>query len=295
MWSAGAVARRLGIAPTTLRSWHQRYGLEPATPPPRRHRRYREQDIAVLERMAQLVAQGVVPAAAAQIARVQPDTPPGPPQRRREPGDNQSERITAQAVRGLVLAALRLDAQTLQHVLDDAFATNGIEQTWQQLCVPTLDALGRRVTPTGGCIDAILLLSWTITTSLHRATGPRRPHNRSRRALLACPAGERHSLGLEVLHAVLTVHGIDVNMLGAAVPIPVLLAAADRLRPAAVVVWSQMPRTARPTLLRNLTTLAAATIAAGPGWRHTRLPAGVLHVTNLQQAITTISQATTSL
>jgi DNA-binding transcriptional MerR regulator len=291
LWSAGAVAHRLGIAPTTLRSWHHRYGLEPVTPPPGHHRRYREQDIAVLELMARLVAHGVVPAAAARIAREQPDAAP-PPDERQPTREQLGERIAEQAVRGLVLAALRLDATTLRHVLDDAITTGGLEQTWLQLCVPALDGLGRRVTPTGGCVDAVLLLSSTISNSLHRASGIGRPRSRARRAVLACPAGERHSLGLDVLHAALATRGVDVIMLGAAVPTPVLLAAADRIRPAAVVVWSQMPRTARPTLLRDLTALTATTIAAGPGWRHTRLPAGILHVTDLRGAVTAITRAT---
>jgi hypothetical protein len=95
-------------------------------------------------------------------------------------------------------------AETLRHVLDDEFTHHGLEQAWEQLCVPALTALGRRVTPAGDCIDAILLLSWTITAGLHRATGDRSPTTRARRALLACPEGERHSLGLEVLQAALT-------------------------------------------------------------------------------------------
>ena len=32
-YSAGAVARRLGVAVTTLRTWHQRYGLGPSLHP----------------------------------------------------------------------------------------------------------------------------------------------------------------------------------------------------------------------------------------------------------------------
>ena len=38
--SAGAVARRLGVAVTTLRTWHQRYGLGPSEHVPGHHRRY---------------------------------------------------------------------------------------------------------------------------------------------------------------------------------------------------------------------------------------------------------------
>lgn len=287
VWSAGAVARRLGIAPTTLRSWHHRYGLEPHAAP-RGHRRYTEQHVAVLETMARLVAQGVVPAAAADIARSHGATPPPPD----PPRASLPERIAAQAAHGLVLAALRLDAETLRHVLDEEMRTHGLEQAWEQLCVPALTALGRRVTPGGDCIDAILLLSWTIIAALHHASGTRSPTTRARRVLLACPEGERHSLGLEVLHAALTARRVPANMLGASVPASVLAAAAGRIRPAAAVVWSQVPRTARPGLLRRLAPLVGTTIAAGPGWAGARLPPAVVRVSTLQGAIDTVVRAT---
>jgi hypothetical protein len=244
--------------------------------------------VAVLETMTRLVAQGVVPAAAAEIARARRDAPPQP-----EPAsEDLTERAAAHAARGLVIAALRLDAETLRQVLGDEFARHGLEPTWEQLCVPALTALGRRVTPAGDCIDAILLLSWTIIAALHQLTDSRSPTTHARRVLLACPEGERHSLGLEVLHTALTARRVPANMLGASVPASVVTGAADRLRPAAVVVWSQMPHTARPGLLRKLIPLAGTTIAAGPGWDDTRLPATVVRVTTLHEAIDCVLQAT---
>ena len=38
--SVAAVARKLGIAPATLRTWDRRYGIGPANHVPGRHRRY---------------------------------------------------------------------------------------------------------------------------------------------------------------------------------------------------------------------------------------------------------------
>ncbi|NEA12181.1 MerR family DNA-binding transcriptional regulator, partial [Streptomyces sp. SID10692] len=42
--TTGAVARLLGVAPTTLRSWDRRYGLGPATREGGRHRRWTAAD-----------------------------------------------------------------------------------------------------------------------------------------------------------------------------------------------------------------------------------------------------------
>src|SRR6185437_10555364 len=75
-FSAGAVARRLGVAVTTLRTWHQRYGLGPSLHEPGQHRRYTEQDIERLERMQRLIAAGVAPGEAARWATRGPEQRP---------------------------------------------------------------------------------------------------------------------------------------------------------------------------------------------------------------------------
>ncbi|MER7758148.1 MerR family transcriptional regulator [Streptomyces sp. NPDC097619] len=67
--TTGAVARRLGVSPTTLRSWDQRYGIGPAVREDGRHRRWAPADVAVLEEMCRLTASGVAPAEAARAAR----------------------------------------------------------------------------------------------------------------------------------------------------------------------------------------------------------------------------------
>jgi MerR family transcriptional regulator, light-induced transcriptional regulator len=67
--TAGAVARRLGVAVTTLRTWHQRYGLGPSHHVPGQHRRYTSDDLERLQIMRRLTAQGVAPAEAAAWAK----------------------------------------------------------------------------------------------------------------------------------------------------------------------------------------------------------------------------------
>ncbi|GAA3398297.1 MerR family transcriptional regulator [Streptomyces roseoviridis] len=76
--TTGAVARRLGVSPTTVRSWDQRYGIGPAVRADGRHRRWSPADIAMLEEMCRLTASGVPPAEAARAARqARPDADPG--------------------------------------------------------------------------------------------------------------------------------------------------------------------------------------------------------------------------
>jgi DNA-binding transcriptional MerR regulator len=73
--TAGAVARRLGVAVTTLRTWHQRYGLGPSHHVPGQHRRYTPEDLERLQVMRRLTVQGVTPAEAAAWARRVPIPP----------------------------------------------------------------------------------------------------------------------------------------------------------------------------------------------------------------------------
>ncbi|WP_307545029.1 MerR family transcriptional regulator [Streptomyces sp. V3I8] len=67
--TTGGLARRLGVSPTTLRSWDRRYGLGPAVRADGRHRRWTPQDVAVLEAMCRLTSAGIPPGEAARAAK----------------------------------------------------------------------------------------------------------------------------------------------------------------------------------------------------------------------------------
>ncbi|MFI1167516.1 MerR family transcriptional regulator [Streptomyces sp. NPDC020801] len=67
--TTGALARRLGVSPTTLRSWDRRYGIGPAVRDDGRHRRWAPRDVAMLETMCRLTSAGVPPAEAARAAK----------------------------------------------------------------------------------------------------------------------------------------------------------------------------------------------------------------------------------
>lgn len=289
-WAAGAVARRLGIPPSTLRAWNRRYGIGPADHQAGRHRHYTERDIAALETMCQLIGQGVLPAAAAALATA-----------RRTPelaaAELTSEPATAphpRAVRGLVAAAMRFDAESALRNLETNLDTHGVVATWNQLCRPALSAIGRRIDETGSCIDVELLLAWAITTSLHSLIRRSPTAGRTRRVLLACAEGEHHDLPLEALHAALTQHGVTARMLGPSVPVDALEDAIRRAAPAAVVLFAQVPRTARLPVLRRIRAGTGSAIAAGSGWRQESIPAGASLATSLEHALELVQAAVRS-
>ncbi|GAA1974178.1 MerR family transcriptional regulator [Isoptericola halotolerans] len=66
--AVAAVARRLGVAPATLRTWDRRYGLGPSDRTAGSHRRYTPDDVARLLVMRRLTLEGVAPVDAAQAA-----------------------------------------------------------------------------------------------------------------------------------------------------------------------------------------------------------------------------------
>jgi DNA-binding transcriptional MerR regulator len=273
------VARRLGVAPSTLRSWARRYGLGPADHEAGRYRRYSVEDVAALQAMCRLVAQGVAPAAAAALAgehgaapragehsgagggTVRPAAVVGAPE--------EGRRAQARVVHGLVGAALRMDAEVVAETVGRDLTERGVVATWQQVCRPTLAALDRQVTETGGCIHAQLVAAWAISTALRQviaaadATAGPVP---GATVLLACTDGEQHTLALEALHAALAEADIPARTLGPSVPDIALAEACRRTRPDTVVLWAQTPRTARPEALELLGASAGSVLALGPGW-----------------------------
>jgi len=99
-----AVARRLGVATGTLRTWDRRYGLGPSEHLSGTRRRYTARDLARLGVMRRLMLEGVAAGDAARAAvdadvdtlladdpsgraAIPPDLPPRCGTRRRRPAD----------------------------------------------------------------------------------------------------------------------------------------------------------------------------------------------------------------
>jgi methanogenic corrinoid protein MtbC1 len=74
-----AAARRLGVAPATLRTWARRYGIGPTEHTPGRHRRYSAEDLGRLELMQRALVRGTSPADAAAYAMAAVRPPVGIP------------------------------------------------------------------------------------------------------------------------------------------------------------------------------------------------------------------------
>ncbi|MER5198443.1 MerR family transcriptional regulator [Streptomyces sp. NPDC002755] len=309
--TTGALARRLGVAPTTLRSWDRRYGIGPAVRDDGRHRRWRPGDVAVLETMCRLTSSGVPPADAARAAK-EGVLPPSP-----EAVGAVAERPAAagalpfggdvrQECRGLARAAVRLDAPAVAEQLTTAVERHGLTVAWQEVMVPTLHAVGRKWASSGDrYVEVEHLLSWHVSTALRSATRPVVSGDAAGGpgpVVLACVPGEQHSLPLEALNAGLGQLDVPTRMFGAAVPVEALTAAVQRLGPVAVVLWAQARSTASLPLARHVAETrwgvtgarrAPTVVLAGPGWAGRPTP-GLPRPTGLGDALTILAGAYTA-
>ncbi|HEV8024716.1 MAG TPA: MerR family transcriptional regulator [Candidatus Nanopelagicales bacterium] len=309
--TVAAVARRLGVAPATLRTWDRRYGLGPSEHRAGSHRRYTATDLARLEHMRRLVLAGIPPGDAARAAlaldvdaaALAPVTdiamgmapevalPPVPTGRS---GGGQVIPIPGgtPASRGLARAALALDGNACRRIITETIERRGVVWTWDHLLVPVLAGVGQRWESSGRGIDVEHVLSDAVHASLaDRARELKDPVN-ARLVMLAASDEETHFLPLWAVAAALAERRIGIQMLGARVPQETLLQAARRTGPAAVFVWAQIPGSARIQILGELSNLrpAPAVLAGGPGW-HGTPPPGVFVATDLTETVARISRA----
>ncbi|WP_370468434.1 MerR family transcriptional regulator [Streptacidiphilus sp. P02-A3a] len=300
--ATGGVARRLGVSPTTIRSWERRYGIGPAHREAGRHRRWSPQDIAVLEAMCRLTARGVPPAEAARAARASAPDPPadagrsprssprwtlepraeqeqplGPARTAEDPertggvvGPRTRRRGDAMALgpvrpecRGLARAAMRLDSAEAARMLREVVDDLGPVTAWTEVMMPALRAAGRRWAADGErYVEVEHLLSWHVSSALRRVADPPGTVLDGPPVLLAGMPAELHTLPLEAVAAALAERGLPFRMFGPAVPPQALLDAVRRTGPAAVVLWSQTRRTSDPALVRRV----VESVWGGRGW-----------------------------
>jgi DNA-binding transcriptional MerR regulator len=270
-----AVARRLGVAPSTLRTWDRRYGLGPRGHTTGRHRRYSPDDIARLELMQRALVRGASPAEAAEYALKAHGTVPEAPRPVDVPG-------SAVLAKGLGRAALAMDAMAVQRLLADVIATDGVITCWDHVVRPVLAAVAGRWAHSGESVEVEHLLQECVLAAMIAATPLLGPTRNPRPVLLSCAPEERHSLPLYVLRAALARREVATHMLGAALPADALAAAVRRTTPAAVVLWAQLPRNGDPAVFERVA--GPRLFGCGPGWAST-LPSQVERLDALADAV----------
>jgi DNA-binding transcriptional MerR regulator len=259
--TVAAVARQIGVAPATLRTWARRYGLGPSGHEAGEHRRYCASDLAKLILMRRLISAGVAPADAAEQALS-------------HKGEVKVEKILKtfevrqDVVEAIVNGANSLDRNFVESILRKDLDKYGVIDSWQEVIVPVLIIVGDAWAETGTGIEVEHLLSETITGLMRdRSLGIKKPIN-GRPVLLASVGEELHCLALHALHAALAEQNIECNFLGARTPIEALSNMVSRSAPPAVFLWAQLPKNGDPKYFRDIPSIRPAPrfILGGPGW-----------------------------
>jgi hypothetical protein len=222
--TVSGAARRLGVAPGTLRTWDRRYGIGPTDHARGRHRRYSATDMARLELMQHALVQGASPAEAARYARaampadgappaVDPGDPPGvapapgrpevgpvpvvesdsgpvpaPP----EPGERSVRagggtlRMPGAGLRarGLGRAALAMDPVAVRALMEESIADEGVVGAWDDVARPVLVAVGQRWAMTGRGVEVEHLLSECLIAVFGARAAGRQASSRTARPVL---------------------------------------------------------------------------------------------------------------
>jgi DNA-binding transcriptional MerR regulator len=175
----GELSRRVGVSPELLRAWERRYGVLTPQRTSGGLRLYSEDDARDVQEMTGLIAAGLSAAEAARVVL----------------GGAPLHVPAQQLVDQLDVFLTALDEPSAQAALDQAFASYELEITLTQVVLPFLRNLGERwatgqrtVAQEHFASNVIGAKLRTLTRGWGDGTGPR--------ALLACPEGEQHEIGL---------------------------------------------------------------------------------------------------
>ena len=287
--TVASVARRLGIAPATLRTWDRRYGLGPSSHVEGEHRKYDGKDLARLTLMRKLIVQGYSPCDAAEVAL-----------KSKAKGSETSLNTTqevesadcSELIESLLKAARVYDRSYIENTLRDQINKQGIINTWNGLIVPVLIAVGNEWAELGTGIEIEHLLTEIITRLMQSSNQtPDLPIN-SRPVLLACIGEEMHTLALYTLGAALAERNIQSQFLGARTPISAVGAVVRKSAPPAVFLWAQLAKNGKSEVVGDIPKIRPAPriILGGPGWRKSSRKS-VVRVDCLDSAITEITRA----
>ena len=246
----GEFARRVGVSPELLRAWEQRYGLLRPIRSDGGFRLYTAQDAERVAAMKRGLEDGLSAAEAARRALAQA---------------RPAEGLLDDAQSRLLSAVRAYDEAALHALLDEALAGFALETVLRELILPALREVGARWERGELEIGQEHFASNLVRERLlglgrfwGRGGGPL--------AILACPPGERHDIGLIAFGLMLRSHGWRILFLGADTPLSTLGQAVGTTAPRLVVVAS-MDRSLLETQAGELRRLGRSTplVLSGAG------------------------------
>jgi MerR family transcriptional regulator, light-induced transcriptional regulator len=219
----GELSRRTGVRPETIRAWERRYELVQPARSTGGFRLYSRADEERVHAMRALLAEGVAAAEAAKQARSGRGAAAAPV---RSP-DGEADRLRA--------ALEAYDEEAANAVLDRALGAFSLDVFTGSVVLPAMAEIGSRwaageasVAQEHFAASIVRGRLLAISRGWGSGVGPR--------ALLACPPGELHDIGLIAFGLSLRGRGWRIVYLGQDTPLNTLAEAVRRLAPAVVVM-----------------------------------------------------------
>ncbi len=227
-WRIKEFAGIVGVAEATLRAWERRYDVLQPERTSGNFRLYTRDDERRIRSMQAHMARGMAPAEAAALALSESPVDIEPPSR---PGA---------LIEPLLEAAEVFDATRFDALLDAAFSLGNLTAI-RDVVLPALAEIGRRWETTEITVGHEHFCSHLIERRL-LALARGWEAGRGPLALLACPSGERHTLGLVCFGLVLADRGWRIAYLGADTPVDQIVEMSESLSPTTVVLCARDSR-----------------------------------------------------
>jgi MerR family transcriptional regulator, light-induced transcriptional regulator len=223
----GELSRRVGVSPEVLRAWERRYGVLRPTRTEGGFRLYSTADEERVRRMLALQQQGLAPAVAARAAT--------------EDAGAEGEAPARTLRRALADGLDRFDEAAANRAFDRALATLTLDTLLQEIVLDYLADLGARWR---AGLASVAQEHFATNVVRGRLLGLARDWGQGGGplALLACPPGELHDLGLICFGLALRARGWRIAFLGADTPVDTMRRAADDLRPDLIVLTAAAPQ-----------------------------------------------------
>ena len=275
----GELSKRAGVSPELLRAWERRYDLLHPTRSPGGLRLYSLDDLERVRLMSSHIAEGLAAREAAALARrarlsAEPTAPP--PERKATTTPFDPEFARAELAR----TTEAFDEPGAQTVLDELLAVATLDALLSQVVVPYLHELGERwergelsVAQEHFASNLLRGRLLGLARGWGSGGGPR--------ALLACPPGERHDLGLIVFGLALRNRGWRIDFLGSDTPTMSLVEASRAIQPELIVISAAAQEHLSPlrSQLEELARTHRIAIAGAGASSLDSTPAGVLVLT----------------
>jgi DNA-binding transcriptional MerR regulator len=228
LYSIKAAAMATGVTEGRLRTWERRYGIPQPSRSASGHRKFTEDDLYVIRRMAALIDSGMAAAEAADAAST-------------ENGAERPEPVTPERANPLVdlfvQKAHDLDEGWMVRIINDSVFSSGWAPTMERVVFPSM----RRLTKDWGearfsmahlryAIETVRSLLAAELVKLGQVEEPRGT------VLLACAEDDEYDLAALALSLLLRLVELKVYFVGRSVGCHCLIEAAKQLDPDAVCI-----------------------------------------------------------